>query len=794
MKNQIHQGKIDVQNPQTRCLLNLSRHINLTFNDSSLFFSRSASQSSETRKNMLMTPLLFYILLSFGNGTTVTGHSFLRSKLLQRRVQSNFVSTKSPSQKQNTSPSSIPSYHSDSVNVQASTQTPSAKMIHPSASPVTITPSVRSFSEKEEIQPTHSTSSPSILKEPTDDFTAETTPPPTKPSLQLSSKPSLHPSIVESFPPTTIASSKPSMKPSHVPSNSKSHNPSSLSMHPSNDLSDNPSIKPSLVPSQSPFQEPSLTPTSAPSVEMSLQPSLSPTMEPSNKKSNLPSQTSSNKPSQIPSPKPIFRTETPSMTTSAEPNFRTETPSINQSAKPSINPSTKPSLMSVSPTTFPSSKPNLSTISSKNPSIQRHYPTTAPESNQRPSIPSHQPSLATFAPSDNALSTAMPSGTTENVEFMPSTRPSLNESTDTNNSDSNVLIYGGISLGVGFLGMLSLILFLFRRTLQYEDTIVDTFATEESMESFPSPGENGIMNDIESDSSRNVMNSSNAPTEGSTQNMHNSNGQVGNTSKKIPNCEISYSEDSSDVFQGLGMSLPSCSSVDSLMVSSTDDISAYGKSNVGVLYPPKTLPIQQLRSNNDSASQRKIIEKQSPIAQYDSQSESSILETEVLQQTGNQKSVARLLSCFSSPALMQNVQHLPKRQNNRSAPVCNLDNGSDVISVVSSLSGKSSCSETTLVFHDGEPYEVLVPGSKALGLVVTSTRTGPQIVHVKNTSPLHQIVENGDFILSVDGIDCRHISAKTLSKWLHKTDSNVERTMILMGRKNSYHHFGQSMI
>lgn len=107
-----------------------------------------------------------------------------------------------------------------------------------------------------------------------------------------------------------------------------------------------------------------------------------------------------------------------------------------------------------------------------------------------------------------------------------------------------------------------------------------------------------------------------------------------------------------------------------------------------------------------------------------------------------------------------------------------------VLSTVSSLSDKSSYVGSASL--NGTPYEVLVAGNKPLGLVIKSTSTGPQILRVKSESPVYGIVDEGDYIISVDGKDTRSMSAKELSQWLHR-EVNIhgkERTFILM---NSNH-------
>jgi hypothetical protein len=106
------------------------------------------------------------------------------------------------------------------------------------------------------------------------------------------------------------------------------------------------------------------------------------------------------------------------------------------------------------------------------------------------------------------------------------------------------------------------------------------------------------------------------------------------------------------------------------------------------------------------------------------------------------------------------------------------------LSTVSSLSDKSSYLGS--VSLNGTPYEVLIAGNKPLGLIIQSASFGPQILRVKPESPIHGIVEEGDFIISVDGKDTRSMTAKELSQWLHR-EVNIhekEKTFILMSPCN----------
>ncbi|GFH44935.1 hypothetical protein CTEN210_01410 [Chaetoceros tenuissimus] len=155
--------------------------------------------------------------------------------------------------------------------------------------------------------------------------------------------------------------------------------------------------------------------------------------------------------------------------------------------------------------------------------------------------------------------------------------------------------------------------------------------------------------------------------------------------------------------------------------------------------------------------------------------------------------VKRMFACFGpttnfgSDGFKRTISGLmsektPKISNTMSHENIQVSRGHSSLSVVSSLSGRSSCSGSITL--TGEPYEVVVPTNKSLGLIVKTSSAGPKIVHVKPASPLEDIVEVGDYILSVDSVDARSMSARALSKWLHANNDNEsgERTMILMSR------------
>jgi len=177
----------------------------------------------------------------------------------------------------------------------------------------------------------------------------------------------------------------------------------------------------------------------------------------------------------------------------------------------------------------------------------------------------------------------------------------------------------------------------------------------------------------------------------------------------------------------------------------------------------------------------------------ESQSVDSFVEgTEVVQPIG--EGMRRMFSCFGPTTNHGGVgfrhtisglmsEKTPRISNIHGHESIQIGRNQSEVSAVSSISGKSSCSGS--ISLRGEPFEVVVPANRALGLIVKSSNAGPQILHVKKASPLTNMVQEGDFILSVDGIDARFMSARELSKWLHRNENvSGERTMILMSEQN----------
>ena len=77
-------------------------------------------------------------------------------------------------------------------------------------------------------------------------------------------------------------------------------------------------------------------------------------------------------------------------------------------------------------------------------------------------------------------------------------------------------------------------------------------------------------------------------------------------------------------------------------------------------------------------------------------------------------------------------------------------------------------------------YEVKAPPGP-LGIVIDSSSRGPVVHHVKEDSPLFHLVEKGDIILSIDGLDCSRKDANGIAAWIKTKPKMEEQTLTLMG-------------
>jgi len=89
-------------------------------------------------------------------------------------------------------------------------------------------------------------------------------------------------------------------------------------------------------------------------------------------------------------------------------------------------------------------------------------------------------------------------------------------------------------------------------------------------------------------------------------------------------------------------------------------------------------------------------------------------------------------------------------------------------------------SNTTRLKIRGNEYEVRAPPGP-LGILIDSSKDGPIVHEVKEGSPLLNLVESGDVILTVDGVDCRNKDAVSLANWISTKPRKREQVLTLMG-------------
>ena len=108
----------------------------------------------------------------------------------------------------------------------------------------------------------------------------------------------------------------------------------------------------------------------------------------------------------------------------------------------------------------------------------------------------------------------------------------------------------------------------------------------------------------------------------------------------------------------------------------------------------------------------------------------------------------------------------------------------------SSILSVGSASSKSLAHHSSnsrrptEQYEIRVPPG-SLGMVVVSSREGPRVYHVKDESPLANLIEEGDIILSIDNHNTQRMTATSLRRFLRSRDAQAERVITIRGRKRN---------
>ena len=80
-------------------------------------------------------------------------------------------------------------------------------------------------------------------------------------------------------------------------------------------------------------------------------------------------------------------------------------------------------------------------------------------------------------------------------------------------------------------------------------------------------------------------------------------------------------------------------------------------------------------------------------------------------------------------------------------------------------------------------YDVFAP-SGALGIVVDTTKDGPAVHSLKQTSPMLGLVNPGDLIVGLDAQDTRSMTAATLTRLMASKSNQKERKITLLASDN----------
>ena len=103
---------------------------------------------------------------------------------------------------------------------------------------------------------------------------------------------------------------------------------------------------------------------------------------------------------------------------------------------------------------------------------------------------------------------------------------------------------------------------------------------------------------------------------------------------------------------------------------------------------------------------------------------------------------------------------------------------------VGSASSKSLAAHSSPSRRPTEQYEIRAPPG-SLGMVVVTSREGPRVYHVKDESPLANVIEEGDIILSIDNHNTQRMTATSLRRFLRSRDAQDERVITIKGRKRN---------
>lgn len=103
----------------------------------------------------------------------------------------------------------------------------------------------------------------------------------------------------------------------------------------------------------------------------------------------------------------------------------------------------------------------------------------------------------------------------------------------------------------------------------------------------------------------------------------------------------------------------------------------------------------------------------------------------------------------------------------------------------SSILSVGSASSKSLAPHSStEHYEIRAPPG-SLGMVVVTSREGPRVYHVKDESPLANVIEEGDIIEGIDNHNTSRMTATSLRRFLRSRDAQAERVIKIRGRKRN---------
>ena len=80
-------------------------------------------------------------------------------------------------------------------------------------------------------------------------------------------------------------------------------------------------------------------------------------------------------------------------------------------------------------------------------------------------------------------------------------------------------------------------------------------------------------------------------------------------------------------------------------------------------------------------------------------------------------------------------------------------------------------------------YDVFAP-SGALGIVVDTTKDGPAVHSLKQTSPMLGLINPGDLIVGLDAQDTRSMTAATLTRLMASKSNQKERKITLLASDN----------